>query len=39
VFDVAGHILVLHFGEVLEAGTPVQIRSSRKVQDIYLGAG
>ena len=39
VFDVAGHISVLHFGEVLEAGTPVQIRSSRKVQDIYLGAG
>jgi branched-chain amino acid transport system ATP-binding protein len=39
VFDVAGHISVLHFGEVLEAGTPVQIRSSRKVQDIYLGTG
>ena len=39
VFDVAGHISVLHFGEVLEAGTPVQIRSSRKVQEIYLGAG
>jgi branched-chain amino acid transport system ATP-binding protein len=39
VFDVAGHISVLHFGEVLEAGTPAQIRSSRKVQDIYLGAG
>jgi branched-chain amino acid transport system ATP-binding protein len=37
VFDVAGHISVLHFGEVLEAGTPAQIRSSRKVQEIYLG--
>jgi branched-chain amino acid transport system ATP-binding protein len=39
VFDVAGHISVLHFGEVAEAGTPAQIRSSRKVQEIYLGAG
>jgi len=39
VFDVAGHISVLHFGEVLEAGTPAQIRNSRKVQEIYLGAG
>ena len=39
VFDVADHISVLHFGEVLEAGTTAQIRSSRKVQEIYLGAG
>jgi branched-chain amino acid transport system ATP-binding protein len=39
VFDVAGHISVLHFGEVLETGTPAQIRNSRKVQEIYLGAG
>ena len=39
VFDVADHISVLHFGEVLEAGTPEQIRGSQKVQDIYLGVG
>jgi branched-chain amino acid transport system ATP-binding protein len=39
VFDVAEHISVLHFGEVLEAGTTEQIRRSAKVQEIYLGSG
>ena len=37
VFDVAEHISVLHFGEVLEAGAKEQIRRSEKVQQIYLG--
>ena len=37
VFDVAEHISVLHFGEVLEAGAREQIRRSEKVQQIYLG--
>jgi len=37
VFDVASHISVLHFGEVIETGTPQQIHSSAKVQEIYLG--
>ena len=37
VFDVADQISVLHFGEVLETGTPEQIHGSRKVQEIYLG--
>jgi branched-chain amino acid transport system ATP-binding protein len=37
VFDVASLISVLHFGEVLESGTPQQIHSSAKVQEIYLG--
>jgi branched-chain amino acid transport system ATP-binding protein len=37
VFDVAQHICVLHFGEVLEAGAAEQIRKSQKVQEIYLG--
>ena len=37
VFDVADHISVLHFGEVLETGNTEQIRSSKKVQEIYLG--
>ena len=37
VFDVADHISVLHFGEVLETGPAQQIRSSKKVQEIYLG--
>src|SRR5262245_50995882 len=39
VFDVAEHICVLHFGEVLESGTAEQIRCSAKVQEIYLGTG
>jgi branched-chain amino acid transport system ATP-binding protein len=37
VFDVASQISVLHFGEILESGTPEQIHSSAKVQEIYLG--
>jgi branched-chain amino acid transport system ATP-binding protein len=39
VFDVADHISVLHFGEVLEGGAAEQIRNSAKVQEIYLGTG
>ena len=39
VFDVAEHISVLHFGEILEAGAAEQIRRSEKVQQIYLGTG
>ncbi len=37
VFDVAQQISVLHFGELLETGTPEQIKKSRRVQEIYLG--
>ena len=39
VFDVASEISVLHFGEVLETGTPKQIHDSKRVQEIYLGTG
>jgi branched-chain amino acid transport system ATP-binding protein len=39
VFDVASDISVLHFGEVLESGPAQRIRTSAKVQEIYLGAG
>jgi branched-chain amino acid transport system ATP-binding protein len=39
VFDIAQHICVLHFGEVLEAGATEQIRRSEKVQQIYFGTG
>jgi branched-chain amino acid transport system ATP-binding protein len=39
VFDVAEHISVLHFGEVLETGSAEQIRHSEKVQQVYLGTG
>jgi branched-chain amino acid transport system ATP-binding protein len=37
VFDVADEISVLHFGELLETGTPEQIKKSPRVQEIYLG--
>ena len=37
VFNVASEISVLHFGKVLETGTPEQIHGSREVQNIYLG--
>ena len=37
VFDVAAEISVLHFGEILESGTPQQIHDSPRVQEIYLG--
>jgi branched-chain amino acid transport system ATP-binding protein len=37
VFDIAEEISVLHFGAVLETGTPKQIHSSKRVQEIYLG--
>ena len=39
VFDVASRISVLHFGEVLESGTPQQIHASVRVQEVYLGTG
>jgi branched-chain amino acid transport system ATP-binding protein len=39
VFDVADHISVLHFGEVLEAGATEQISRSAKVRQVYFGTG
>ena len=39
VFDVADEISVLHFGEILETGTPEDIKRSTRVQEIYLGTG
>jgi len=39
VFDLADTISVLHFGQVLETGAPEQIKTSQKVQEIYLGTG
>ena len=37
VFDLAQRISVLHFGEILETGTPDEIKKSQRVQEIYLG--
>jgi branched-chain amino acid transport system ATP-binding protein len=39
VFDVCAEISVLHFGELLETGSPEQIKKSARVQEIYLGTG
>ena len=38
VFEVASHISVLHFGEILESGPAERIRSSAKVREVYLGS-
>ncbi len=37
VFAVANTLTVMVNGRVLESGTPAQIRSSRAVQEAYLG--
>jgi branched-chain amino acid transport system ATP-binding protein len=39
VFDVAEHITVLHFGQIIESGMAKEIRGSERVREIYLGAG
>jgi branched-chain amino acid transport system ATP-binding protein len=39
VFDVVDHISVLHFGAIVESGKKERIRSSQRVQEIYLGTG
>jgi branched-chain amino acid transport system ATP-binding protein len=39
VFDVVDRISVLHFGRMVEEGATSEIRSSAKVQEIYLGTG
>jgi len=37
-FDLAERITVLHLGEIVAEGTTEEIRASRTVQEIYLGA-
>ena len=39
VFDVVSSISVLHFGAIVEQGNKEQIRTSERVQQIYLGTG
>lgn len=39
VFDIADHISVLHFGQMVEDGPTEKIRQSGKVRQIYLGTG
>jgi len=37
VFATADRVTVLHLGEVLACGTPDEVRTNPKVQDVYLG--
>jgi branched-chain amino acid transport system ATP-binding protein len=37
VFEVAQHVSVLHFGEVLEGGATEHVRRSERVRQVYLG--
>ncbi len=38
VMDLATHITVLNFGQILATGTPAQVRANPAVQEAYLGA-
>jgi branched-chain amino acid transport system ATP-binding protein len=37
VFSLAERITVLHYGQVIGEGTPVEVRANPLVQEIYLG--
>ncbi len=39
VMPLCDHVVVMNFGQVLEAGTPEEIRSHAGVLEAYLGAG
>ncbi|MBT3350902.1 MAG: ABC transporter ATP-binding protein [Nitrospinaceae bacterium] len=39
IFEVASHISVLHYGELLTDGPADQIRNDPQVREIYLGQG
>ena len=37
VFSIASHIAVMNFGSIIAAGTPDEVRTNEKVQQIYFG--
>jgi branched-chain amino acid transport system ATP-binding protein len=37
VFSVASYITVMNFGAVIAAGTPAEIRTNVRVQEVYFG--
>ena len=39
IFDVAKHILVLHYGQLLTDGSVDEVKNNQQVQEIYLGQG
>jgi branched-chain amino acid transport system ATP-binding protein len=39
VFQFASRVIVMAGGQILVEGTPSQIASDRRVQEIYLGGG
>ncbi|MED5578756.1 MAG: ABC transporter ATP-binding protein [Nitrospinota bacterium] len=39
IFEVAEHILVLHYGKLLTDGSVDEVKNNQQVQEIYLGQG
>ena len=37
VFSISSHIAVMNFGSIIAAGTPDEVRTNEKVQQIYFG--
>jgi branched-chain amino acid transport system ATP-binding protein len=36
IMQISDYITVLHFGQVLTEGTPEEVRSNPRVQEVYL---
>jgi ABC-type branched-subunit amino acid transport system ATPase component len=37
IMDIADRVIVLDFGEKIAEGSPVEIRTDKRVRDAYLG--
>jgi branched-chain amino acid transport system ATP-binding protein len=37
IMDIADRVIVLDFGDKIAEGTPVEIRTNKRVRDAYLG--